>query len=109
MAQEHQKEDPIVAKAVRDASFRQRLLSDPKAALQAEFGTAIPPEVHIHIHQETPTDIHIVIPAEAPGGISELSDSDLELAVGGMTPRTNTCTCGSSTNQTLYSRGPCCR
>lgn len=109
MAQDPQQQDPIVAKAMRDPAFRQRLLSDPKATLQAEFGVPVSSEVTIHIHQETPNDIHIVIPGEAPGGVSELSDADLELAVGGMMPRTNTCTCGSSTNQTLYSRGPCCR
>jgi hypothetical protein len=83
MGQDFQEQDPVVAKAMRDASFRQRLLSDPKATLQAEFGASIPPGVTIHIHEETPTDVHIVIPAETPGGMNDLSDADLEQAVGG--------------------------
>ena len=100
VAQNSQEQDPIVAKAVRDAAFRQRLLSNPKAALQAEFGSALPPEVNIHIHVETPTDVHIVIPGEAPG-VTELSDADLEQAVGGMMCKYTCCTCGASTHQTI--------
>ena len=107
MTQEYQEQDPIVAKAARDSVFRQRLLSDPKAALQAEFGATVSPEVTIHIHVETPTDIHIVIPGEAPGGMSELTDADLAMAVGGRLPEerqgTGCCTCGYSTAQTFKS------
>ncbi|HEY7349301.1 MAG TPA: NHLP leader peptide family RiPP precursor [Ktedonobacterales bacterium] len=110
MAQEHQQQDPIVAKAMRDTTFRQRLLSDPKAALQAEFGATVPPGVNIHIHQETPTDIHIVIPGEAQVGMSDLSDAELEQAVGGR-PRDGVgggcCTCGASTHQTLSTLQSC--
>jgi hypothetical protein len=106
MAQENQ-EQIIIEKAMRDASFRQRLLSDPRRALQEEFGITAPADVHIHVHEETPRDVHIVIPPAESGGMRELSDADLESAVGGMmisgNDKTNCCTCGASTAQTFSS------
>jgi len=102
MAQEHREQDPITAKAMRDEAFRQRLLRDPKAALQ-EVGATVPPGITVHVHEETDTDLHIIIPGAAPGGMRELSEADLATVAGGRASRTDSCTCGSSTNQTVSS------
>src|SRR5579883_380921 len=91
MSQDNRKFDQaIIDKAMRDEAFRQRLLSDPRGALQEAFGATIPPGVTIHIHEETASDVHIVIPGAkgaygaSQGKARELSDADLEVAVGGM-------------------------
>lgn len=102
MAQGHQEQDPIIDKAMRDEAFRQRLLRDPKAALQ-EVGATIPPGITVHVHEETDTDLHIIIPGTAPGGMHELSEADLATVAGGRATRTDCCTCGSSTSQTANS------
>ena len=106
MAQEHREQDTITAKAMRDEAFRQRLLRNPKGALQ-EIGAAVPPGITVHVHEETDTDLHIIIPGAAPGGMHELSESDLETVVGGLARqgpgRTDCCTCGTTTAQSAYS------
>lgn len=113
MSQENRQLDQaIIDRAMRDEAFRQRLLRDPKGALQAAFGAVIPPGVTIHVHEETPQNVHIVIPGASGGygavqkNVQELSDADLEVAVGGMMirdGRTGCCTCGMSTSQSLSS------
>ena len=35
----------IIERSLEDESFRQRLLADPKAALEEEIGTRLPEEV----------------------------------------------------------------
>jgi hypothetical protein len=55
------------------------LQEDPRAALEAEFGIPIPSDVTIHVHQDSLTDLHLVIPADR----EELSDVELEMVSGG--------------------------
>lgn len=68
----------IVERFEVDPGFRAALMSDPRAALSDLVGRAIPENVSISVHEETPTDIHLVIPAGAM-----LSETDLELVAGG--------------------------
>jgi hypothetical protein len=112
MSQDNQKFDQaIIEKAMRDEAFRQRLLRDPKGALQEAFGAIIPASMTIHVHEETVSDVHIVIPGAkgaygaSQGSAQELSDADLEMAVGGMmrSGGTGCCTCGRSTAQSFTS------
>lgn len=63
-----------------DPSFRDLLLSDPRAALSDLAGTEIPDFVTITVHEESLTDVHLVIPA-AVG--DEIGEDDLELVAGG--------------------------
>lgn len=51
---------------------------------------AIPDSVTINIHEESLTDVHIVIAADS----SELSDDDLEIAAGGA-PDHSLCNCAT--------------
>ncbi len=97
-------QDRVTARAIRDEAFRKRLLSNPKAALQ-ELGVTVPANITVHVHEETSSNVHIVIPGAAPGG-RELSGEELEHVAGGMRMErggTSCCTCGSSTSQTIQS------
>ncbi len=74
----------IIAKAMKDEAFGQRLLSNPKEALEGELGITLPQEITIHVHQDTPTAIHLVLPMQPPTGEPrELSDAELAQAYGG--------------------------
>ena len=56
---------------MKDETFRQELLSNPKAA--------------IVVHQDTPTTLHLVLPVPASSAAgAELSDAELEQATGGL-------------------------
>ena len=68
----------ISERAGQDPEFRAQLLSQPRVALGEMLEIQIPEGVNISVYEETPTDIHLVIPAD-----SQLSDGDLELVAGG--------------------------
>jgi hypothetical protein len=69
----------IRERAASDAAFRSQLMSDPSAAVSALLGLPIPAGISVTIHEETPTDIHLVIPQS-----SALNDQDLDLVAGGL-------------------------
>ncbi len=75
----------LIEKSIEDESFRQRLLEDPKAAVEQELGTQLPEGVRVVAVEETPDTIYLVLPstpmAGAEGG--ELSDQQLEAVAGG--------------------------
>lgn len=65
-------------RAAADPEFRALLLSDPAAAVTRVIGRDVPESVTIAVHEESPTDIHLVIPTD-----EDLSETDLELVAGG--------------------------
>jgi hypothetical protein len=69
----------VTERADSDAAFRALLLADPSAAMAELIGMPVPEAVRITVHEESPTDIHLVIPAA-----SALSDQDLDLVSGGI-------------------------
>jgi len=52
----------LIQKAWRDESFKHRLLADPKTTIEDELGVPLPPDVEIFIHEQTPTEVHLVLP-----------------------------------------------
>ena len=52
----------LVSRAGEDSDFRERLLATPKATIEGEFGIAIPENHEIHVHEETTTVTHLVLP-----------------------------------------------
>lgn len=78
----------IADRIAEDPGFRAALMSDPKAALASLTGTQIPDSIRITVHEESPADIHLVIPAA-----SALADSDLELVAGAGWGVGNACLC----------------
>jgi Nitrile hydratase, alpha chain len=75
----------LIEKSVEDDAFRQRLIEDPKGAVEQELGTRLPEEVRVVAAEETAETIYLVLPgtpmAGAEGG--ELSDQELESVTGG--------------------------
>ncbi|KYC43083.1 NHLP leader peptide family natural product precursor [Scytonema hofmannii PCC 7110] len=72
----------IIAKTWQNASFRQELISNPRAVVARELGTTLPEELRIHVVQEDTKNIYLVIPP-VPEVDEELSDEALEQVAGG--------------------------
>ena len=68
----------ILTKAEEDSEFRTRLLADPKGTVEAELEVAIPDVFTFHIHEDTATDAHLVLPPD-----KRLNQEDLEAVAGG--------------------------
>jgi hypothetical protein len=72
----------LSARARSDPGFRQRLLANPRAVIEAEIGLNFPDSVVIHVHEESLNELHIVLPVVFRLLI-ELEDEDLDGVVGG--------------------------
>ena len=70
--------DRILSKAQEDDAFRAHLIADPKAAISAEIGTAIPDSFNVAVHEDSATTAHLVLPPSA-----QLTDEELETLAGG--------------------------
>jgi hypothetical protein len=75
----------IVQRSIEDESFRQRLIEDPKAAVEQELGSQLPEEVRVVTVEETADTIYLVLPGTPMAGAEgvELSDQELESVAGG--------------------------
>jgi len=84
-------EAKLIEKASKDENFRQKLMENPKTAIQNELGGLIPDSVSIKVIEEKENEVCLVIPNT---GIvtSELSDVELESVAGGWTSGPSTCT-----------------
>ena len=70
--------EKIVVKAITDADFPARLLSDPKGTVGQELSVTIPESISIDVHEESATSAHLVLPPN-----SKLSEEDLKAVAGG--------------------------
>jgi len=52
----------VIAKAWSDASFKEKLLADPRAVLEAE-GISVPPGVDVKVVEQTDKQLFFVLPA----------------------------------------------
>ena len=74
----------LVERSLQDEEFRQRLLADPKAAVEEELGIQLPAEVQVRVVEETADTIYLALPTASPAGEGgELSDQELEEVAGG--------------------------
>src|ERR687894_1814854 len=89
----------LIEKSVEDDAFRQRLIEDPKGAVEQELGTRLPEEVRIVTVEETQDTIYLVLPSTSMAGAEggELSEQELESVAGGMATW-DEATCGCLVN-----------
>ena len=52
----------VVMKAAEDDDFRARFIADPCAAAEEVLGMRFPENYQLHVHQESATDAHLVLP-----------------------------------------------
>jgi hypothetical protein len=75
----------LIEKSLQDEAFRQRLIEDPKGAVEQELGARLPEEVRVVTVEETQDTIYLVLPSTPMAGAEgvELSDQQLESVSGG--------------------------
>jgi len=86
-------EKDVVFRACADPAFRHQLLADPRAAIQAAYGLELPPDIEIHVLEETPSRFYLVLPAVS----EELTDEQLAGVAGGTGMQGALATTGSVT------------
>ena len=80
-------EKRLIEKSLEDESFRQRLIEDPKGAVEEELGTQLPEGVRVVTVEESADTIYLVLPGTSMAGEEdgELSDQQLGSVAGGIT------------------------
>jgi hypothetical protein len=53
----------LLAKVRKDPAFLEEILRNPVAVTERELGVTLPEGLKIHIHHETPSELHFVMPA----------------------------------------------
>lgn len=52
----------LITRAWEDEAFKQELLSNPRAAIEKALGVTLPEGIEIYVHEQTPTEVHLVLP-----------------------------------------------
>ncbi|WP_375515786.1 NHLP leader peptide family RiPP precursor [uncultured Nostoc sp.] len=73
--------EKLIARAWQDASFKQKLISNPRAAFEKE-GIALPESIEVRVVEESPSTLYLVLPVQ-PSETAELSEAELESVAGG--------------------------
>ena len=77
-------ERTLVQRRMEVEDFRQRLLDDPKGAVEQELGSRLPEGVEVRAVEESAQIIYLVLPSASPlGQGGELSDQELDEVAGG--------------------------
>ena len=72
----------LIEKASADIEFRNKILTDPKAAIKEATGIELPEGININIVEEKANEFFLVLPkADSPEG--ELSETELDAVAGG--------------------------
>lgn len=58
-------ENFLIAKALQDVSFKDKLIKNPKAIIAKEFGTQLPADINVIVLEETDKILYIVLPYRA--------------------------------------------
>ena len=74
----------LVAQVWADDRLKQRLLTSPAAVLK-EFGATIPEGMEVRVVENTERVVHLTLPAKPLGDVTELTGSQLDNVVGGVT------------------------
>ena len=71
----------LIEKSLEDEDFRQRLIEDPKGAVEEELRTRLREEVRVVAVEESADTIYLVLPSTPMAG-GELSDQELGSVAG---------------------------
>lgn len=74
----------IVAKALKDAAFRKRLVKDPKATIEQELGIHFPAGVTVQVHENSGSVVHLVLPGAEVKVEQGLTEEELSRVAGGV-------------------------
>ena len=77
-------EAQLIDRAMKDETFRQELLRDPKGVVARELGIQMPENIDVQVLQESPSTVYLVVPRPVQSADAELSDKELEAVVGGI-------------------------
>lgn len=67
----------IIKKAWAEPAFKQRLLIDPKQAINEAFGVEIPAGIELKVVEETPTSYYLTLPPNPEDVASDVSSPNL--------------------------------
>jgi hypothetical protein len=82
--QRKQLEEKLIAKAMKDETFRKNLLENPKAAIEEETGIKLPEAINLKVVEENPSTFYLILPPKInPETEDELSEAELEMVSGG--------------------------
>jgi hypothetical protein len=78
----------LIERSIEDEAFRQKLVEDPKGAVEEELGRRLPKDVRVVAVEENSDTIYLVLPSTSMKGREDgaLSDPDLESVAGGGLP-----------------------
>ena len=68
-------DETLVSRAGEDTDFRERLLRNPRETVEKEFGVTLPEGHEVHVHEETYSRTHVVLPPQ-----SRFSEAEREAA-----------------------------
>jgi c-di-GMP-related signal transduction protein len=75
----------VLARAIKDAAFRQAFVNNPKETLAKEYNVHFPDSVAIRVLEDTSTTFTLVLPSQETA-MQELSDAELEAVAGARAP-----------------------
>jgi hypothetical protein len=75
--------EALVRTSLKDESFRESLVANPKLAVERALGTKLPENMDVVVLQETDDKMFIVLPMPLPFEAGDLSDAELEKIAGG--------------------------
>jgi nitrile hydratase alpha subunit len=81
MADQNKQLEKIFARAWSDPGFKEKLIRQPRAVAQ-EYGIQLPPGLEVRVVENTPSLVHLVLPAKPAGKL--LTDEQLDDVAGGM-------------------------
>ena len=78
-------EEQIIEKALKDDSFREKLIENPNTVFELELGISLPESLKIIILQEDQNNVYLVLPpVKVEDTEGELSEADLASVAGGI-------------------------